>query len=310
MENKNIRQKEKYVTLRTLFNNTMRLFQNVYDKNSYDKLLSSSAFYTDALEFYKHNPDASLLIFALPGLIMRNQVEQVIHVYQTIVDVVCGHWDSYSPNYSDSDDYLYLRLQDILTLDKMYYLIAEFTYISKDYELNIKRLIQGIEEDDLLLILGKHEDRLAALDKFLVQIRMCVNKIYTFVKRIIDSVDNEEVSSVFVADSVTFNSLSIIISNLDAYKQKLAESVVEPTAEAQETNVGQAEGMKTNADVLSIINNIKAIDSKQNNHILVLALKYVVKNFHISNKLMMEKMLSDDNYSKVVSIILDEFSNK
>jgi hypothetical protein len=303
MNHKNIRSTEQYVTLQTMFNNTVVIFQNNADIN---QIHIQTRYYLKALELFKQNQDISLLIFALPGIIIREDIDSITDIYKQIKNIICTQWDQYYPNHLDYEDYLYLRLQDIRKLDKLSIMLSELIYLNKDEQININVIIKS--NDDTLKILAKiRDDNLQRINTLINIILNCFNSINLFINKIMNIIDDEEIKNSYTENTITINLLNQILNCLQEYFDIKSSNVNPKIEKKDQSKINEVDNV--NSQVQHIVKLVNSIQSSSDQHMLILGLKYIVRNFDINNKFMMTKMLNDVDYAKIVSIILEDHDN-
>lgn len=294
----NIRNSEKFVVIKNMFSNIQQIFNSMIEVNI-DTLQRQSSYYLKSLSLYEEYNDLAFLIFAIPGLIFRNQKSKIIEIYKEIQQKICNEWDSYIPN-RKYEDYIYLRLQDIRSLDGLIYMLSEITYIDNNKKINILSFNNNFYvSEPLIYEFCEKEQEIKQIIEFMYEIGSSMNKITNFISRIIKMTDDEELQSFYSPNKETLNIIDKALSELE----KLLELINTKYKSSNSDNNEQETLVTSDKEIYELIKSIKNL--KSNDHILVLGLKYIVKNFNVTNKDMMSRILKDSEYAKIIEIILN-----
>lgn len=295
----NIRNSEKFVVIKNMFSNIQQIFNSMIEVNI-DTLQRQSSYYLKSLSLYEEYNDIAFLIFAIPGLIFRNQKLKIVEIYDIIQKKICDEWDTYVPD-NKYEDYIYLRLQDIRSLDGLIYMMAEITYLDSNKKINILSLNNNFyaSEPDIYDFMEK-EQEIKQIIEFISTIGTSMNKITNFINRIIKMTDDSDLQTFYSPHRETINVIDKALTELE----KLLELIHTKYKIREEESPSKEINVSSDTEIYSLIKSIK--DLKANDHILVLGLKYMVKNFNVTNKEMMSRILKDSEYAKIIEIILNE----
>lgn len=303
----NIRNSEKFVVIKNMFSNIQQVFNSMIEVNI-DTLQRQSSFYLKSLSMYEEYNDIAFLIFAIPGLIFRNQKTKIIEIYDEIQKKICEEWDSYLPD-SRYEDYIYLRLQDIRSLDSLIYMMSEITYIDSDKKINILSINDVFyESESTVYDLLEKEVEIKKIIDFISTIGASISKINNFINKIIRMTDDSELQASYSPNKETEHVVTQSLSKLEKLLELItSKSKKFENKEENGENVNE-KSVQMNLDLYKLVKEIKNLKSED--HILVLGLKYMVKNFNVTNKEMMSRVLKDSEYAKIIEIILNEKDKK
>lgn len=295
----NIRNSEKFVVIKNMFSNIQQIFNSMIEVNI-DTLQRQSSYYLKSLSLYEEYNDIAFLIFAIPGLIFRNQKSKIVEIYDEIQKKICDEWDTYIPD-NKYEDYIYLRLQDIRSLDGLIYMMAEITYLDSNKKINILSLNNNFyASEPAIYDFMEKEQEIKQIIEFISTIGSSMNKITNFINRIIKMTDDADLQTFYSPNKETLNVIDRALTELE----KLLELIHTKYKTKENESHHQEVSISSDTEIYNLIKRIKEL--KANDHMLILGLKYMVKNFNVTNKEMMSRILKDAEYAKIIEIILNE----
>ncbi|BCL65753.1 hypothetical protein IOLA_121 [uncultured bacterium] len=298
----NIRSSEKFVVIKNMFSNIQQIFNSMIEINI-DTLQRHSSFYLKSLSLYEEYDDIAFLIFAIPGLVFRNQKSKIVEIYELIQKKICDEWDTYTPN-SKYEDYIYLRLQDIRSLDGLIYMISEITYLDNNKKINILSINDNfyISEPVIYDFIEK-ENEIKQIIEFISNIGTSMNKLTSFINRIIKMTDDEDLQSFYSPNKETIQIIDKALYELEKLLDLVQSKNKSKESNKQSNDINDEVSISSNTEIYNLIKKIKEL--KSNDHMLILGLKYIVSNFNVTNKEMMSRVLKDSEYAKIIEIILN-----